>query len=117
MCASDYLVVGSAGAVVHLDGRRMAEVAARLTEEIEREVRGWGPPGSMFWWRPELRFHVRPDAIENYYRIRIALAGSSAAVSHEIVWDDRPDAVPGDFLGRATEPAGLARQMADRFWE
>jgi hypothetical protein len=71
----------------------------------------------MFWWKPELHFHVRPDAIENYYRIRIALAGSSAAVSHEIVWDDRPAAVSGGFLGRTAEPVGLARERAERFWE
>jgi hypothetical protein len=116
-CASDFLVVGSAGAVVHLSAQRMDETAARLVEEIEREVMRWGPPGSMFWWRPELHFHVRPDAIENYYRIRIALAGSSAAVSHEIVWDDRPGAVTGDFLGRVPEPVQSAWHIADRFWE
>jgi hypothetical protein len=117
VCASDYCVVGSAGAVVHLSERRIDEVVAELVAEVEREVVRWGPSGAMFWWKPELHFHVRPDAIENYYRIRIALAGSSAAVSHEIVWDDRPAAVSGDFLGRTTEPVGLAREMAERFWE
>ncbi len=117
VCASDYCVVGSAGAVVHLGERRTDEVVAELMAEVEREVVRWGPSGAMFWWKPELHFHVRPDAIENYYRMRIALAGSSAAVSHEIVWDDRPAAVSGDFLGRTTEPVGLAREMAERFWE
>jgi hypothetical protein len=87
-CAADRVVVGERAATIALTGAASPDAAlGQLFEEIDREVHDWGPAGTTFRWVPKLQFRVQPDALETFYGLRFALAGSSLQIEHEVVLD------------------------------
>jgi hypothetical protein len=55
---------------------------------VLQQVSRWEPAGLHYRWQPVLHVRVQPDAIANYYSLRLALLGSRIEVEREIVEDE-----------------------------
>lgn len=65
------------------------EVARVILNHAVHMKHQWGDAGPRSRWQPVLRFHVRPDGLENYYRLRLALLPSGVQVERQFVdWTD-----------------------------
>jgi hypothetical protein len=87
-CLPDSIVIGPRELVVPIPlTGPLDEVVSRLLDELEQEIVNWGPAGITFRWQPQLVFDVSSDALNTYFRLRFALAGSSIPMEHNLSAD------------------------------
>lgn len=72
---------------IERDEDTAATVRALYTHIADR-ARRWGSAGPSYRWQPVAEFLVRPDGMENYYRLRFALLGSRVEVGRQTIDSD-----------------------------
>ena len=61
--AADTVRVGDRELIAVGDRMSADQLAGRVVEQIEQEVRGWGRPPERFYWVPTVRLKVRPGGL------------------------------------------------------
>lgn len=85
-----------------------ADVKQAIYQHVAQQLRAWGRPDEFREFVPVLEFNVRPDGLDRYYDLRLAMIRSGLEIRRRLVgWKD--DLEFREFFGEG-KPAESARQ-------
>lgn len=70
----------------------MSAIKQAIYQHVATQVMSWGKPKKGDRWTPIVELDVRPDALDRYYDLRFALAGSGLDMDRRLIgWKDEMD--------------------------